>query len=103
MKGLKKLSELVKVILTENPEARSDDDYLYLVICRAVKPSIVALPFEVVMAHRSECGLPSYKSVERARRKIQRAYPELAADDTIEGYRKMKEEEFINYARKKTV
>lgn len=99
MGSIKKTSDLVKKILIEHPETRSDNNLLYLKVCQEKNSHFLGLPFSVVMMHMEECGFPPFESVFRARRKIQKAFPELAADETTEYFRELKEEEFKKYAR----
>lgn len=94
-----KVNDVVKRVLMEYPDSRGCNDFLYLKVCQKMNANLLDLPFNVVMMHRAECGFPPYESVMRARRKIQRAYPDLRADDTVEEFRELKEEEFKEYAR----
>ena len=99
MKKFKKTEDFVKEILTRNPLTRSDDDLLYAVVCEKVNKDTLMLPFCVVVTNRKSMGLPSFKSVERCRRKLQNEFPELCANSYVEGYRILEEEEYKNYGR----
>ena len=99
MKSIKKTSDLVKEILIEEPKARNSDMYLYYMVCLKTDASILGKPFSQVIMNLKSLNLPPFESVGRARRKIQRAYPELAGSDVVEGYRLVNEEAFRSYAR----
>lgn len=98
-KELRTTTEIVKDILENDVMARNSDDYLYYMVCRKVNEIIVHLPFWKVMLNRKQYKFPSFKSVERARRKLQKAYPEYAGDEEVEAQRVLNEEVFVEYAR----
>lgn len=100
MESLKKTEDIVKRLLETYPETRSSDDVLYARVCEYVCKTVGELPFPVVLMHRKKLGIPSYKSVERSRRKLQGAFPELCANADIEAFRKVEEEKYKNYGKK---
>lgn len=71
------IEKSVKKILTEHEEARGNDDILYILVCDDFYAGIKSLNFGYVMAYREKLNIPSYKSVERARRKLQEKHEEL--------------------------
>lgn len=89
---------LVKIVLEERPETRSNDDLLYLSVCHAIRPFAVINSFNVIMAHRAELGLPPYETVRRTRQKLQATYPELAAKRKVKVQRVKREKVFREYA-----
>ena len=97
---LKKTNDIVKYVLQRYPETRSCDDKLYIRVCEIVNEEYVTLPFCVFMTHRREFGIPSFKSVERCRRKLQKAYPELCASTTVEALREIEEDIYKSYGKK---
>ena len=97
---LKKTNDLVKYVLKKYPETRSSDDCLYVRVCETVNCESITLPFCVIMSHRKELGIPSFKSVERCRRKLQKAYPELCASTTVEALREIEEDIYKSYGKK---
>ena len=99
MEKLIKTSVLVKKILEELPEARNNDMLLYYRVCEARNRTCLGMPFGMVLVNLKEFKLPSFKSVERARRKVQEKHPELAARKDIKDVRKEEENKYINYAR----
>lgn len=99
MEQLKKTSDIVKQVLQEIPETRNSDDLLYVNVCNRINPSVCQYQFHVVLMNRKAFNLPPFESVRRSRQKIQQHFPELAASETIEGFRVVKEEEYRDYAR----
>lgn len=95
----KKIQDIVRMVLRTYPETRNSDDYLYIRVCETVNAESVTLPFRTMMLHRKELGIPSFKSVERSRRKLQNAFPELCASTTVEVLRNIEEERYKSYGR----
>lgn len=100
---LKKISNLVHEILINEPACRNSDNILYWRVLqvlgteKGIDVSKMSVP--TLLFHMREYGLPSIESVGRARRKIQEQNPELSAEDKVEGYRMLLEEEFREYAK----
>ena len=103
MKQIKKVSDVVKQVLEENPAARNNNDILYINVCNRYNPSAVSVPFHLVMFNRKYYNIPPYEGVARARRKIVKQYPELSGNGDVEAYREMNEEIMLDYARKVNV
>lgn len=103
MKNIKKTTVLVKEILQKVPATRNDDHLLYYYTIAACGCDIdkcsVKYFFMSFNDLAKQYGCPSFKSVERSRRKVQRAYPELAGSDQIEGFRAVNEQIVRDYAR----
>ena len=102
-KELKTVTDIVKKVLIDVPEARGSDDCLLVEVYGRINPTVIDCPFVLVLQNRKEFGLPPYKSVDRARRKLQSIYPELAANATVEAFRIENEEVYKDYARRHTV
>ena len=98
-KELKSTTDIVKRILEEDAFARNSDDYLYFMVCRQKNEIMVHLPFWKVMLNRKQYKFPSFKSVERARRKLQRSHPEFTGDADVEVQRELNEDVYKEYAR----
>ena len=96
---LANIEEKVRDVLERFPMTRDSDDLLYATICMEIDESGAGMPFWYVLQHRKEFDFPNIKSVERARRTIQRKHPELAGTDKVQGFRAVKEQEFRVYAR----
>lgn len=103
MKTIKNTSDLVKEILQKVPATRNSDMLLYYHVCLEIDKTVLKLPFWNVLLDLKGHGLPSIETVGRARRKLQRAYPELAGSDKVKGFRAVNEAKFRSYARKVTV
>lgn len=101
--GLRGASKLVKDILITNPQCRDSDEILYLHIIRKVGIDkgldIDKMSIPMFLLHCNDLDLPSYKTVERARRKLQEFFPELRGSEKVEICRELKEEEYRAYAR----
>jgi hypothetical protein len=104
---LKKTSDLVHELLINEPACRNSDELLYLFVARVIGQKngfdVYKMSACEMLLRRKEYGLPSLKSVERARRKLQELNPELCADDTVEAHRMLLEEEYREYAKLYTV
>ena len=66
---------LVYNALVDHPETRADD----FMLVREVYAQFVSgeMSFNTVLEHHVELGLPSFASILRARRKLQKENPEL--------------------------
>lgn len=100
LKELNNTTKLVKQILMQDKKARNSDVYLYIKVCEKLNPEALHKPFIEVQTHLKEYGLPPIESVGRCRRKLRRAYPELAGNSDVEAQRTLNEEDFRTYARK---
>lgn len=89
------LKNIVKEALVKYPITRSDDKKLFWTVCEIVAGhSLPSIQYHWFM---SLPIVPS--SIDRARREIQREYPELQADEQVKLYRKQRQEtkgDFIN-------
>lgn len=94
---LKNLEKVVKEILENDELARKDDCYLILEVIRRIFPFEVGKTFADVMFNAKSKGI-SFESITRARRKIQRKYPELKDEETAE-IRNIEQEEYREYAK----
>lgn len=95
MEKAKKIEPLVYNALLNFPETRKDDFLLVLAVYQnTINPD---MRFDLVCKHHKALGLPSFASVIRIRRKLQREYPELVNPETAE-MRTEAEEDYKNYA-----
>jgi hypothetical protein len=103
MKRLRDVSKKVKVVLSENEQARNDDNVLYLHVLRAYGNEMGLdtdrLSTSTLFLHCNELRLPSYKSVERARRLLQSKHPELKCDDNTQRARDEQEMKYEKFSR----
>jgi hypothetical protein len=100
MNSIKKVQDIVQHILQTEPDTRNSDDLLVTKVCGKINEDCLTLPFCVVMTNRKALGLPSLKSIDRSRRKLQRAYPELRANETVEAFRELEEEKYEAYGKR---
>lgn len=95
MARIQKVQPLVYTALVENPETRTDDFILVLEVYKNfVTPE---MQLKTVLEHHIELGIPSFASIMRARRKLQRKHPELA-NATATAIRAREEAEYKEYA-----
>lgn len=100
MKTIKTTTEQqVKKILETVPQTRNSDMLLYYHVCLEIDKNVLKLPFWMVLLDLKGYGLPPIGSVGRARRKLQRAFPELQACEAVKEARAENEIEFRQYAR----
>jgi len=84
----------VKEILENYPRTRENDNLLYVTYVEEYY--YIEFSKEKFINYK-EYGLPSFKSVERARRKIQNEYNYYKASEEIEKERKEAEKYYINH------
>ena len=94
---LKRLEKTVEEILRNDELARRDDGFLILEVVRRLYPFEVGKTFADVMFNAKNKGI-SFESITRARRKIQKKYPELKDVETAE-IRNAEQEEYIKYSK----
>lgn len=96
-----KLKNIVKDTLTNIEKTRNDDYMLtYFVIKKYLDDKNIKIDYfyQIMMFHKTY-GLPSIESITRARRLLQRKYPELRADREVEKIRAKEEERYREIAR----
>ena len=104
-KSLNKTKKIVKEILEADEYARSSDTYLYRIVLykygREIGIDFGAMPTDTFYKVKDELGVPKFKSVERARRKIQEENPELEGCKKVKKYRKINESVYKEFVRRK--
>lgn len=102
-KELWQVKTMVRQALIRYPDTRNNDDLLYFQVCKLwawhIGVEINTLHFATVFLG-NPLEFPSYKSVERLRRIVQRQEPELQARKATKAGRKLKEADYVEYARK---
>ena len=96
-----KLKNIVKDTLTNIEKTRNDDYMLtYFVIKKYLDEKNMKINYfyQIMMFHKTY-GLPSIESITRARRLLQRKYPELRADREVEKIRAEEEKQYREMAR----
>lgn len=97
---LAKIRNMVYAVLVEDKTARANDHYLYCKILERTNPELLTAPFIEVF---NNTAVPKFESIRRNRAKLQADFPELAADETTEAARIVKENEyreFFKYGRR---
>lgn len=95
MARIAKVQPMVYNALMDKPETRADDFILSLEVYKHFVN--IEMSLATVFEHHIELGLPSFASIVRARRKLQRKYPELV-NETATEIRAQEETEYRSYA-----
>lgn len=99
MARLNKLEPLVKKVLEEYPDTRNDDDILIFRVYKEInEDAMIRELFCEILLNRKKYNLPSYKSIERCRRKLQATYEHLQAEEKVKDIRLNETSDYINYA-----
>lgn len=98
---IKKTEEMVKEALEFYPSTREDDFILIGSVYEMINKDFIRYPLSTIIEHHVELGLPSIETITRARRKLQRKYPDLMGSKQIKKLRKDREIEFYQYALEK--
>lgn len=88
MDKLKTIEKAVLEVLEDIPETREDDFILLLEVSKRTGAKITGRHFTDAMRHHKELKIPNWKSVERARRKIQAQRPDLISPEAAKKRRK---------------
>lgn len=97
MAKLQTIEKVVLEVLETYPNARKDDYVLMYFVCRRMCKNSISHPFGSVLLDHKELNVPNWKSIERARRKIQASRPDLVNAETA-AIRYEEEKEYIDYA-----
>lgn len=99
---LKHTSEIVKAILREDTRARNSDSFLYLQVLKyhalQLGWPVHELPVKDFLLNMGNLNIPPFETVRRARQHAQAKNPELAANDTVQQYRRENEAEYYAFA-----
>lgn len=98
MAKLQTIENIVLELLETYPSTRKDDYILMYFVCQKMCKKALSYPFGSALLDHQELKLPNWKSIERARRKIQRKRPDLV-DDKTAIIRCEEEQAYIEYAR----
>ena len=105
MNDLKAVSAMVKVILTENVQARNDDNVLYLKVLQIVSNrnsiDLQSMTVPVFLLKMKEYGLPGFETVRRSRQKVQADNPDLAGNTAVRRKRAKQESVYREFATSK--
>ena len=96
-------TELVRELLTNEPQTRNSDIFLYLRVLQTIGKQrgvdINNMPVIRFFLHLSQYGFPPFESVRRSRQKLQEHNPELASNSNVEAQRELNEEAFREFVR----
>ncbi|MBR4859334.1 MAG: hypothetical protein IKU08_09155 [Clostridia bacterium] len=95
---LKTVEARIYNLLFENSKLRGDDYLLYAEYINRYFPRLLNQPLHEALTKHFERGLPSFEGVTRARRKVQRKYPELCSERAVAA-RAQQEAAYLEYAR----
>lgn len=95
MARIQNVQPIVYNALVDHPETRADDYKLVLEVYKHF--TSVEMSFKTVLEQHIELGLPSFASILRTRRKLQRKHPELVDEKAAE-IRESEREEYKAYA-----
>ena len=95
-KILKNLKDKIIMILEHDIESRDSDERLFIEICKLNGINVSNISFEDAMLNKNFYNIPSFASVERARRKAQELRPDLIGTNRNE--RKQLQDEYIDFA-----
>lgn len=96
-------TELVRELLTNEPQTRNSDNLLYLRVLQTVGQEKGIDVNNMSVARFFHClnnyGFPAFETVRRTRQKLQEHNPELAGNSDVEAQRTLNQEVFRDYAR----
>lgn len=99
MPRIAKYENVVRELLVEDFRTREDDNYLYMRVCEKGNNDIRFLSYITVTNLIKDGLLPSPKTIERVRRKLQSKDAKLKPNVYVEEAREFAEEDYVNYAR----
>lgn len=91
---------LIKNILSEYPDAREDDMFLYnIVLMQTGNEDVLKISLDDFLLKYYSLDIPKLTTIIRVRQKIQANNPELQASKTVRERRRELENQFYEYAR----
>lgn len=94
-----KILETVEKVLEDNILARDDDFILIADVYDSIRPELVGVPLDYALRNHKAYKLPSFESITRCRRKLQRLYPELKPSDEVSAIRADEELKYREFAK----
>ena len=102
MNDLNAVSAIVKSILTQDSQARNDDNVLYLKVLQHVSDrnsiDLKSMTVPVFLLNMKHYGLPGFETVRRSRQKVQADNPDLAGNDAVRRKRAKQEAVYREFA-----
>ena len=83
-----KVQPIVKKVLEENFDTRSDDFMLVYEVYKVFLNNIDNVGFKDIMLNHKEYNLPYFESIRRTRQKLQSKFPELLPPESVRQGRK---------------
>ena len=102
MKSLFKMEDVVKDILSWNPNTRDDDFILIYEVYRKINPLVLKLSFGEILLCHNHFGLPSFESIRRSRQKVQQNNPDLRASEKMKDLRRINEEYYKYFSKERS-
>lgn len=99
MADFKKISDLVKYILEQEPQARADDMELYYLYCTKYG-YLSSESFKKMFSDkhlRNKLGISTFETISRCRRKLQAEYDNLKPDEQVSKKRIEQEKKFKEF------
>ena len=96
---LKKIEDVVRMVLTNFPETRNSDNILYAKVIGVYNKKALNAPAVDFFNFFMDLDIPRFESVARCRRKLQEDNIELRATENIHKWRKENEKKFEAYAK----
>ena len=103
VRDLNNLTELVHIILDHYPQTRNSDGLLWLKVLesqaydKGIDLRMLSVPY--FLPRIAEMGFSPFESARRTRQKLQATYPNLSADEAVQGFRSENEKDFRAFAR----
>ena len=102
MNDLKTISDIVKNILSQDTQARNDDNHLYLRVLQHISSrkgiDIQTMTVPAFLMGMKRYGLPGFETVRRSRQKVQADNPELAGSEAVRRKRSKQETVYREFA-----
>lgn len=103
MEELKTTTNIVKTVLEKDVTARNSDNALYLKVLEHISAqngiNFGFITARQLLTNMDYYGFPAFETVRRTRQKLQRDFPELAADRNVINGRAVKQTIFREFAR----
>lgn len=94
-----RINNIVTNILFDFPEARDDDNILYIKVIDEILPGASQKTFADILTNLKKYKLPPFESVSRARRKVQELRKDLRGSEKSQDIRKQEEFNYWLYYR----
>ena len=96
-KGMIILNDLIRFLLTTDPELRDSDLKLFRRVYEVYRVDICNTSFDEMLNRIARKEIPSFESIRRARQKIQEQNDELKSSVDIQNNKNQIENEFYDF------